>query len=663
MALGAAGVILAAVLAAYCNSFAGPFVYDDLPSITGNRTIRQLWPIGPALSPPVGGLAVSGRPMVNLSLALNYAIDGPNVWSYHAVNLCIHALAALALFGVVRRTLGRALAGGHAQAPALLALAASLFWALHPLQTESVTYVIQRTESLMGFFYLYTLYCFIRGWEAGVDSAVRRLWYTLSIAACLFGMATKEVMVTAPLTVILYDRIFLAGSFREALTKRRRLYLCLAGTWLLLAYLMVGTGGRGGTVGFGTSVSWEDYALSQLQAVAHYLRLSILPRPLVIDYGYAAEQPPPAKLALAAAVIALLVAATAFALWRRPKLGFPGLWFFLILAPTSSVVPIVTEPMAEHRMYLPLAAVAVLAVVALYSAAGRLWRREGSNDTLAFACLILCLIPAAKLGCMTAQRNEDYRSALTLWSDDVRKVPGNPGARNNLGDALQQAGHLRDAIAQYTEAVRLSPSFAGARLNLANALLKTGQVNEALAESKEAARLRPDSVEIRETLAHALGEAGRLPEAIAQFEEALRLNPRAAEAHRSLGTIFLRSGRLPEAMAEYENALRIRPEDPESHAYLGFALAKSGRASEAVAEYKEALRIKPDLIDARVNLGNALLAGGRLAEALAQFQVAVNFSPGNVEAHYDLGLTLLALGREEEAKAEFEIAGRIGGKH
>jgi protein O-mannosyl-transferase len=662
VALGAAGVILAAVFAAYFNSFAGPFVYDDLPSITGNRTIRQLWPIGPAFSPPVGGLAVSGRPIVNYSLAINYAISGLDVWSYHAVNLGIHFFAALALFGVARRTLGRALVCGHAWAPAWLALAASLVWALHPLQTESVTYVIQRAESLMGLFYLFTLYCFIRGSEAGAESAARRLWYALSIAACLLGMATKEVMVTAPLIVLLYDRTFLAGSFREALRQRWRIYLCLSGTWLLLAYLMAGTGGRGGTVGFGTSVSWEDYALSQFQAVAHYLRLSIWPHPLVIEYGFWEKRPPPAEVALAGAVIALLAAATAYALWRRPKLGFLGLWFFLILAPSSSIVPIVTEPVAEHRMYLPLAAAAVLAVVALYAALGRLLRQGNSNGALAFACLILCLIPAAVLGRMTAQRNEEYRSALTLWSDAVRKVPDNPGARNNLGDALQQAGRLQDALAQYREAVRMSPSFAGARLNLANALLGAGRVDEALAESEEAVRLRPDSLEIRETLAHSLGEAGRLPEAIVQFEEALRLNPRAAEAHRSLGTVLLRSGRLPEAIAEYGNALRVRPEDPESHAYLAYALAKAGRAAEAVAEYKEALRIRPDLIAARVNLGNAMLADGRLEEALAQFQVAVRLSPGNAEAHNDLGLTLLALGREEEAKAELDTAARLGRK-
>lgn len=664
IALGAAGLLLAAIAAAYANSFSGPFVFDDGPSIAGNPTIRRLWPIGRALSPPAGGLAVSGRPLVNLSLAVNYGLSGLRVWSYHALNLCVHFLAAAVLFGIVRRTLRRTIAAGEALTAALLAFAVALIWAVHPLQTESVTYVIQRAESLMGLCYLLTLYAFIRGWEAGADRGARQRWYLCSVLSCLAGMATKEVMVTAPLMVLAYDRVFLAESLKQALRQRWRLYAGLAGTWLLLALLIAGTGDRGGTVATGGPALWRAYALSQFSAVAHYLRLAIWPRPLVIDYGFAPEPLGREGLMSAIAVVVLLGAATVLALWRRPKLGFLGLWFFLILAPTSSIVPIVTEPMAEHRMYLPLAAIVALAVLAIYGAAARLCRgRSPTGVGAALACLAVCVVPAAALGGMTAERNEDYRSPLALWSDTVRSLPGNAGARNNLGDALLQQGRIQDALVQYREAVRLSPGFAGARLNLANALLKTGQPREALAESAEAVRLSPDSVRTRETFAHALAETGRLSEAIAQYEQALRLDPRAAEAHRSLGSVLLRSNRVPDAIAEYRAALRLAPEDAESHAYLGFALAKSARVAEAIAEYDEALRIAPGLIDARVNLGSILLAGGQLRPALAQFQAAVRFGPDNAQAHQDLALTLLALGRADEARAEFQIVGRLAGSH
>jgi protein O-mannosyl-transferase len=185
-----------------------------------------------------------GRPVVNLSLALNYALGGSNVWGYHALNLAIHIiLAGLTLFGVVRRTLLRpALRERFSPSAARLALVVAVLWTAHPLQTEAVTYVSQRCESLMGLFYLLTLYCFVRG----ADSQRCGWWFTLSVVACLLGMATKEVMVTAPLLVLLYDRTFVTGSFRKAWTRHRRLYLSLAGTWLLLGYLMAGLHYRGG---------------------------------------------------------------------------------------------------------------------------------------------------------------------------------------------------------------------------------------------------------------------------------------------------------------------------------------------------------------------------------------------------------------------------------
>src|ERR1035438_6675615 len=235
----AAGLIALAVLAAYANSFSGAFVLDDASSIAGNPTIRHLWPLGGPLSPPHGrGLTVDGRPILNISLAINYALSGIHPWSYHALNLLIHGLAGLTLFGVVRRTLDRL---GMPADSALLALCAAFLWTLHPLQTESVTYVIQRAESLMGLFYLLTLYCFIRyadrtprsdaSSNAGKTAPV--LWAVFSVLACLLGMATKEVMVTAPVMVFLYDRTFFSGSFAQAWRRHRRLYAGLACTWLL----------------------------------------------------------------------------------------------------------------------------------------------------------------------------------------------------------------------------------------------------------------------------------------------------------------------------------------------------------------------------------------------------------------------------------------------
>lgn len=156
----ALGLVLA-VAVAYHNSLGGPFVFDDRVAIFDNSTIRQLWPIAEALSPPSGGQSDSDRPLVNLSMAINYRLGGTDPRGYHVCNVLVHTLAALTLFGIVRRT-WRSRDGQPGEAGLFIAGGIALLWALHPLQTAAVTYVVQRAESMMGLFYLLTLYCLVR---------------------------------------------------------------------------------------------------------------------------------------------------------------------------------------------------------------------------------------------------------------------------------------------------------------------------------------------------------------------------------------------------------------------------------------------------------------------------------------------------------------------
>jgi len=634
--LAAAALIALAILAAYNNCYRAPFVYDDQSAILENASIRRLWPPGDALLSAPAGTTVAGRPVANLTLAVNYALCGTQVRGYHALNVLIHVLAALALFGVVRRTLeGPALAGRFGKDAAALALAAALLWSLHPLQTECVTYVVQRVESLMGLLYLLTLYCFIR--SAGSRRPTG--WQACAVAACALGMATKEVMATAPLVVLLYDRTFVAGSFREAWRRRRGLYLSLAATWLLLAGLAAGTGwSRGGSAGFNAGVSPGDYWLTQFEAIARYAGLAVWPRPLVFEYG-------PFRVHSVAGVLpfalcfAALAAATLAALRRRPALGFLGAWFLVILAP-SSVVPVATQSMAEHRMYLPLAAVAVAAAAAAYSCAGR--RGLAALGLLALA-----------LGALTARRNETYASEMGLWADTVAKRPDNANARNNLGLALFRAGRTPEAIREYRAALGIQPAYPGVLNNLGNALDLSGSNQEAIGCYEAALRIVPGFAAAHYNLAKALDRTGRTAEAIGHFEEALRIEPGRADGHEGLGEALLRSGRTAEAVAQFEAALRISPGLARARFDLGNALAQAGRIPEAIGSFEEALRIQPGLAEAGNNLGVLLCRTGRTAEGIERIDAAIRAQPDFAQAHFSRGMALLQVGRREEAVAEF----------
>ena len=638
--LPACGLIVLAALIAYGNTFSVPFVLDDRDAITDNPTIRHLWPIGPVLSPPGGGITVSGRPLVNLTLAVNYALGGTAVWGYHAFNLGVHILAGLTLFGIVRRTLTLqpALRKRFGAAALPLGLAVALLWVLHPLQTESVTYIAQRAESLMGLFYLLTLYCFIRGTELGAGR-----WQVLAVVACVLGMATKEVMVSAPLMVLLYDRTFVAGTFAGAWRQRWRVYAGLGGSWLLLAYVVAHAGVLGSEwAGFNAKVTGGSYALTQLWAIPHYLWLTVWPHSLVFDYGTVVKSG--ARQVLAPAlVVALVVGGTVVSLWRWPVIGFLGCWFLGILAPTSSVLVLTGQTVAEHRMYLALVAVVALLVLGVYGWVGR-WS------------LVLWLAVAVVTGLVTLRRNEDYRSAEALWRDTVTKQADNWRAHNNLGNALGRKGQLDEAIGQFQEAIRLKHDYAHAHYNLGNALAKKGQLDEAIRQFQEAIRLQPDTALAHYTLGNALREKGRIDEAISQYQQAIRLQPDYADAHYHLGNALHEKGQLDEAIRHYQAAIRLQPDDALAHYNLGITLARKGQLDEAIRHYQAAIRLRPDDADACYNLANAFLREGQIDQAIRQYSEAIRLQPDYVLAYNNLGVALVAKGRIDDGIGQYQAA-------
>ena len=573
-----------AVIAAYGNSFHGPFIFDDKPSIVENPSIRHLWS-GQVLTAPQEAMTVVGRPVLNLSLAINYALGGLNVEGYHAVNLAIHILAALALFGLVRRTLLLpALAARFGPASTGLALAVALVWALHPLQTESVTYIVQRAEALVGLFYLLTLYCFVRG----VTSARSNVWYAAAVGACALGMASKEVMVTAPLVALLYDRLFISGSFKEGLRRRWRWYLALAATWVILGLLVYLSLGRGGSAGFGLGMSVWEYARTQFGCIMHYLRLTFWPSPLVLDYGTGTVSRA-ADIVPYAIGVGVLLAATAAALALRPRWGFLGVWFFAILAPTSSIVPLVGQTEAEHRMYLPLAAVVTLVVLVAYAALERLGRRAAQVGAGA-----LVLAVAAALGWGTYQRNEVYQSDLGIWNDTVEKCPLNSRACNNCGIAYEAKGEYDRAIQDLDRAIQLKANYAEAYNNRGIAYEAKGEYDRAVQNYDQAIRLNPDDAEVQYNLATLYGKRGRLDQAIQHLTEAVRLRPDWAEAYCSRGFAFLRKREYSRAIQDYDQAIRLQPNSVEAYANRANAYAYEREYDRAIEDYDRAIQIKPD---------------------------------------------------------------------
>lgn len=646
----AAGALVLACVLVYARSFGGPFIFDDLTSIPDNPNIRQLWPLTVPLSPPPELGALGGRPLVSLSFAVNYALGGLDVRGYHAVNLALHVLSTLLLWRIAARSLASPALQGRFGGEGT-AFAIALLWGVHPLLSEAVTYLVQRTELMMGAFYLLTLYCSLRAW----DGTAR--WQGAAVAACALGMACKEPMVTAPIMVVLHDLAFRGRPAREVLRERRGFYLGLAATWLVLVAILAGGAQVKGALGGIGDISSFDYLRIQARAIPHYLRLAFWPQPLTIAYDWGIPSVV-AALPFGLMVLALVGASIWAVRAGRPWLGFLGAWFFLILAPTSSVLPLHTEPIAERRMYLPLAALVSLVVIL----ARGLLQRLGPEGRVRLAGAALTGVAAVALGAATFVRVRDYRTIVSIWEDALRKSPRSTTVRNNLGNVYAFAGRLEDALAQYREAIRINPKHPLAHFNVGFTLVHQNKNAEAVAPLQEAIRIRQADADAQYVLGRALANSGRPAEGLPHFEIALELKPGDAEARRDYAFALIAVGRYPDAAGHLREALRTRPKDQGAHSRLGNALASMGQLEAAAASYQEALALSPKDTRTRNNLASALVRMGRIPDAVAELRRAIADDPRYGLARYNLANILTKDGHVTEGTREYLETIRVAGQ-
>lgn len=625
-------LIFVLTVVAYMAAVESPLLFDDQTSIISNESIRRLTPLQGPLSPPAD-TPVAGRPLVNLTFAVNYATDGLGVRAYHVTNVAIHVVVALLLFGVVRRGLGLPRVPSALAARAdTLALATALIWALHPLNSEVVNYLTQRSESLMGLFYLLTVYASIRALEAH-----RALgWTVTAIVACAAGMASKESMVTAPLMVLLIDRTAVFGSWRQAFWERRGLYTGLAAGWLVLGAILWTVPRT--SVGFDAGTTWWVYLLNQAQLIPRYLWLSVWPRALVLDYGV------PRPLAFSDVwpgfvLVGGLFVVCALLFWRRPLIGLLGAWFFITLAPASSIVPVATEVGAERRMYLPLMALVLAAVLLVDRLLNRLVPESGpeapglsrrkaiGGGVLALVCLLLLV--------GVALRNREYASPLTIAQTIVERWPNGRG-HFLLASELVAAGRQEEALAQFRESAK---DYPGALFALGTELVSAGQVDEGITYLLQFIKAQPDHTVVipaREMLSSVYLNQNKLDLAAEQLRLLQARVPNHAGAHRLMGDVRLRLDDPAGAVTEYRESLRVRPEQADVLGNLGFALASLDRFDEAAAALRELVVLSPADPGAHLLLGRVLSVLKKYDEARAEFQAALELDPDNRDARANL---------------------------
>ena len=578
--------LIAASLLVYANAMGGPFIFDDELSVLWNLNIRSLWP------PWVAAWAdhespLSGRPIPAFSIALNYAASGFSSFSYKAVNLGLHIACVLVLFGTVRSGLRLpAFADSAGRRADAYAFGAALLFAVHPLASECVNYVTQRTETWMALFYLGALLCSARARlvAAGNRQAVAR-WRAAAVGCCAAGMASKEVMVSAPLMILLFDRATTGRSLKELLLEDRPYYVGLASCWFFAAALMSQTF-RTDTVGFNEEVGAIDYVLNQAWVIPRYLGLAVFPSGLAIDWGFPRSLVF-SEVAFGFVFVAVLAVSSVVLLVRGSPLGFPMFFVFSVLSPTSTVIPILTEVGAERRMYLPLAALCVIAVVGIGS---RVWLRDGSPRVVAAGLLVAALA----LGSATVSRNSAYRSSLGIWLGAAEVFPDNPRAHANLAREWAESGDFERSVASAERAIEADDTYAPGHGELGIALARQGDNVQARRALERAIALEPGYASPYFNLALLDLRAGDMDIAVTHLESALERNERHPQAALQLS--WLLATQLPRDSLSSKRAIRLARQglalgevSSRSFDILAAAYASAGRFDRAV-QYGERAR-------------------------------------------------------------------------
>lgn len=646
-ALAAAfGLVIAAC---YGPGLPAPFQMDDTVCISTNASIRSLARLGDVLFyPHQEGRPVDGRPLLNLSLAINRAVLGTSPAAFRSVNILLHWLAACLLLDVVRRLLILPTMPEFVRRrPLAIAFVAVLAWALHPLQTAAVTYVIQRSEILAAIFLLAGLDLTIAGLVGG------RLAMLPAVgAAAAIGGAAKETIVSLPLVTAVIDRALIARSWRGA-ARHWKWHLAAAAGWPVVVLMLTVWGGRGSSAGLGSASPWL-YLLRQAKVIWIYLGRVVWPGELVFDYGdrlgagLSADWP-----WLAATTLLFLGVCVGF--WRWPRIFLGPLLFFVLLGPTSSIIPVMTQTAGEHRLYLASAALIVPAIVGLAWLADR--RRVPAWGQAAVAAIVLIALAGR-----TAARNIEYLSSEIIWRQSLAFDSANERAAINLATAALDRNDVKEA-GRLLAGVRPAGRYRQAVLsNAARLAIKTGRLIDAVAACDAYLADMPHDAEIHAMRGSVYRRLGNLQAAAADVDQALAIDAEVAMAWTTRGDLLIDAGKPIEAIACFQRSLAIDPDRWAAWSSLGVAFQQLGRTAEALAAFGRAIAVKPTEAEPYYNRGNLFAAENRLEQAAGDYGRALACDPSSLDAIHNRCVVLARLGRLEEARADLKLFLRLGGR-
>ena len=597
-------VIGMAIAFVYGPTIDAPLIFDDEVTLLQNPSIHQLWPLignAPDFGPlhPSPGTPVSARPLVNLTFAANYYFDDVQPRGYRVVNIIIHALAACLLWVLVSRTLRLPkFKGQYDSSAGWIGFLSALIWAVHPVNTETVVYITQRTELMVGLFYIATVLassCYLNANRR----ATRVASLALAVTASLAGMVSKEMMVSVPAVVLVYHRVFFERSFGNMIRDAWKLYACLVLSWGPLATLYA-YGFRTPGGGLGEGVALHHWWLSQSPVVFLYWRMAFWPWPLVIHYQF------PVLTELASAwpwvignVILIGVSVLGFA--RRLPIAFVIIAFYAILSPTL-LIPLPMEPAVERRMYLPLAVIVPWVVASgcgLMLAALKRSETHWIRNVFSTVSIATILVVVVLFATLSKRRLELFQDQLALWQDALVHQPRNPIALYSVGTLLALDGKVKESALYFEKSFQSDPTYYKSSYNLAHAWDRLGKNQEAIKQYRKTLQIKPQDPATHLNLGRLLEYEGQPRQAIFHYREAISATPDFALARTNLGLLLLSQGQEESAIKQLQTALEFDQDLPQ-YMNLVMAYSQAGRAEDVIKTLEAAFQFASDRGDSAV---------------------------------------------------------------
>jgi tetratricopeptide (TPR) repeat protein len=628
--------------AIYSKTLHSPFVLDDLRKIEDNPRIRvnQLTP-GEILR--AGFQSSKARPIAFITFALNYGFHKYDVFGYHVVNIAIHILSGFFLYLFLATTLKLPAVKSQYKQPDLIAFFAALIWLVHPIQTQSVTYIVQRTTSMASMFFILSLLFYAHGRRAE-SNRNKWLWLIASAVSWLLSLGCKQITAILPFMIFLYEWYFFQDLNRQWLKKSLK-YLLGIGAFFILIFLIYTDFSPWEKIQSLHDYSRQEFTitqrfLTQFRVIVYYISLIFFPHParLNLDHDFVLSQSLTNPISTLFAMLAIIgLIALAFYLAKKNRLtSFCILWFFANHLIESSVLPLAI--IFEHRNYLPSMMVGLIPVALAYRYIKPDWIKIG---LLSAAVLGLCV--------STYQRNRVWENKITLWSDVVKKSPAKARPHFNLGAAFTEQKKDEQAIPQYQRALEINPHMAEPHINLGEALEREGKIKEAAEQYRAALKMDPDLPEANNNMGAILAKQGKTEEAIQFYRKALKIRPHYASAHFGLANELVKKGEIEQGIRHYYQALRYKPDYAEAHNNLAGIFLNEGETEKAIKHYVAALQLDPGLVEAHSNLGIALMQEGKIEVAISQFQKALQLEPTFTKAENNLKRAL-AIRKELETE-------------